>query len=456
MTIVRFPRYNAKRETRRLIGDYVLTQNDITNARVFKDTIAYCGWAMDIHHAKGIFSGQEGMYYFEDRMPIASIPYRCTYSANVENLFIAGRCVSYSHMALGATRVENTLATVGQAIGMAAALCIKYQLSPRALGQLKIDELQQELLKADASLLWVRNTDSGDLARKAHVSASSESHSEFFSKQLGLENGYDELNHSRDVQICKRENVEFFEVALKNTGPECSIYAELLDLTNRTHENALILAKATAQVPAETDDYVNLPFDPDLISGLDNWGIRIHAQPNVFWKRFDYTYNARMRAKQVDPYNWVCDWANSYVIRFNNARGELADCSPKQVINGISRPMSAKEYAWVSDPNQSLPQYIQLDWDKPVEIHSVRLTFDVDLINPAFSNQALPIVPQTVSDYQVEGLEGNDWQTLYSETGNYLRHRICNFSTKTVSAIRIVITKTWGDRSARVLEVRVY
>lgn len=71
-----FGKYNAKRESRRLIGDYILTQNDCTGKR-FDDAISYCGWSLDVHHPKGIFSGHEGSYYADAHVPVTDIPFRC-------------------------------------------------------------------------------------------------------------------------------------------------------------------------------------------------------------------------------------------------------------------------------------------------------------------------------------------------------------------------------------------
>ena len=171
--MVYVPYMDARRETRRLVGDYILKQQDAEQGVMFPDRISYGGWSLDVHHPKGIHSGKEGPYYFDGRVPIYSIPYRTIYSTNIVNLLFAGRCMSVTHIALGTVRVEATLSTVGQAAGTAAALCIRHGVTPRELGQRHIVELQQQLLKDDQYIPELKNEDPADLARGAKVSASS-------------------------------------------------------------------------------------------------------------------------------------------------------------------------------------------------------------------------------------------------------------------------------------------
>ena len=103
---------------------------------------------------------------------IYTIPYRCLYSANIENLFLGGRIISCSHVAFSSTRVMGTCAVAGQAAGTAAAIAIQKGISPREVGQY-IEELQQELLKDDCYIPGFANQDKMDFARTAKVSASS-------------------------------------------------------------------------------------------------------------------------------------------------------------------------------------------------------------------------------------------------------------------------------------------
>ena len=165
--------FNAKRETRRLLGDYVLTQNDYEHDVWFEDAVCYSGWNIDVHHIMGIFSGAGGAFNLNEKIPITQIPFRCLYSRNVDNLMMVGRCVSVSHVGLGPNRVMLTGASMAQAVATAAWLCKKYGLTPREGGKQHMEELQQILLKDGQSIPGVFNRDPADLARKARITADS-------------------------------------------------------------------------------------------------------------------------------------------------------------------------------------------------------------------------------------------------------------------------------------------
>ena len=163
----------GKRETRRLLGDHILTQNDCVAGRHFADAIGHYGWPLDLHAPMGIMDNN-GRYYADTRIPKGHIPYRCLYSRNVGNLLMAGRNVSVTHVALGTVRVEGQCALMGQAAGTAAALALCHKTTPRGIYEKHMDELQQVLLKNDQTIPEVLNQDSEDLARTAAVIASSE------------------------------------------------------------------------------------------------------------------------------------------------------------------------------------------------------------------------------------------------------------------------------------------
>ncbi|MGN1093544.1 MAG: FAD-dependent oxidoreductase [Candidatus Neoclostridium sp.] len=156
----------AKRESRRMKGDYVLTANDVLNGGKFEDTVAYGGWGLDDHNPDG-FDGEESNY----NQPVGSvygIPYRCLYSQNVSNLFFAGRNVSATHMATSSARVMGTCGCIGQAVGAAAFVARKYKATPRNAGE-HIREIQQILLMNDCFLPNV-NREVSALCREAELS----------------------------------------------------------------------------------------------------------------------------------------------------------------------------------------------------------------------------------------------------------------------------------------------
>ncbi len=162
----------GKRESRRLMGPYVLNENDCRAGRRFPDAVAYGGWPMDIHTVEGFLTQSDDPTVWLSLDDVYTIPYRCLFSANIKNLFLAGRAISCTHMAFASSRVMATCAVVGQAVGTAAALAAKRNTEP--IGMLEhVEELQQALLHDDCYIPGVVNTDPCDLARKAEVTASS-------------------------------------------------------------------------------------------------------------------------------------------------------------------------------------------------------------------------------------------------------------------------------------------
>lgn len=160
------------RESRRLVGDYLLNENDVFENRVFDDAVAYGGWPVDVHCANGLLDFHRlpsEVYAFKGAY---TIPWRCYYSKNIKNLVMAGRNISTTRLALGSTRIMGTCSVGGQAVGTAVSLMKKYECYPNELDP-HIPELQQLLLKEDGFIPSLINQDESDLARKATVRASS-------------------------------------------------------------------------------------------------------------------------------------------------------------------------------------------------------------------------------------------------------------------------------------------
>src|ERR1700733_10603449 len=138
----------GKRESRRFEGDSMITQQDIVEQRTWADAVSFGGWAIDLHPAEGIYSAQPACTQWHAKGVYQS-PYRTMYSRNIRNLFLAGRIISVSHVAFGSTRVMATCAHGGQAVGMAAALCVRKKMKPRdLLAAPHMAELQRELLRS--------------------------------------------------------------------------------------------------------------------------------------------------------------------------------------------------------------------------------------------------------------------------------------------------------------------
>lgn len=141
----------GKRESRRLVGEYIVTQRDISDGKIFEDEIAYGGWNIDDHFPGGFYHRGEPNTAIPTPAPY-SLPYRALYSKNVENLFFAGRNISMTHMAMSSIRVMATCALLGEAVGKAAAIAVKNGLTPHEVYLKKHEELQKLLLNEDCFL----------------------------------------------------------------------------------------------------------------------------------------------------------------------------------------------------------------------------------------------------------------------------------------------------------------
>jgi hypothetical protein len=162
----------GKRESRRFEGLYMLKQQDLVEQKKFYDAVAHGGWAMDLHPADGVYSALPSCTQWHTKGTY-QIPYRCYVSKDIENLFLAGRIMSATHVAFGSTRVMATCGIGAQAIGMAAAICARYGVKPYALlDPVLIKELQYELNKTGQSIPGTALPKAENLAANGIISAS--------------------------------------------------------------------------------------------------------------------------------------------------------------------------------------------------------------------------------------------------------------------------------------------
>ena len=151
----------GKRESRRFIGRHILTEQDVMQSRAFPDAIAFGGWSIDLHPPEGVDAPNEEPCVQHPVPHLYDIPLSCCVARDIPNLMFAGRNISATHVAFASTRVMATCAAVGQGIGTAAAC---------SLGDVDIDEIQQQLLRDDAFLIG----QIGEMVRPDRITASSE------------------------------------------------------------------------------------------------------------------------------------------------------------------------------------------------------------------------------------------------------------------------------------------
>lgn len=142
------------RESRRLMGDVILSQDDVVAKRDFPDGCVPSTWSIDLHYPKKQYAGKFPENPFisvavhdrrVDRSYGYPVPYRCFYSRNIDNLFMAGRCISVTHEALGTVRVMKTCGMMGEVVGKAASICVSRDCEPRDVYERYWSELDELL-----------------------------------------------------------------------------------------------------------------------------------------------------------------------------------------------------------------------------------------------------------------------------------------------------------------------
>ncbi len=164
----------GKRESRRFEGPFMLSQKDVVERRLHDDAVAFGGWSIDLHPAEGVFAKIAGSHHLQSKGPY-QIPYRCYYSRNIKNLFLAGRIISTTHVAFGSTRVMLTCALGGQAVGQAATICRETGSLPADISAdpAKLQRLQRELARSGHDQWGIAIPDEENKATRATLSATS-------------------------------------------------------------------------------------------------------------------------------------------------------------------------------------------------------------------------------------------------------------------------------------------
>lgn len=159
----------GKRESRRYVGDVIITQNDVETGGQYDDIVAYGGWTMDNHFPEGFYF-KPGCSAVTIQHPVKQawgIPWRSLYSRNITNLLFAGRNISATHVTLSSSRVMATCAIIGQAVGTGVAQAITDNTDIR---KIDIHKLQQTLLSDDCYLPNIER-ELSDLTKSAHINA---------------------------------------------------------------------------------------------------------------------------------------------------------------------------------------------------------------------------------------------------------------------------------------------
>ena len=456
----------GKRESRRIVGDYVFPVDDIRTASRHFDDVCYGGWYVDLHTDGGILATGKPPNPIFNELPdeekdeliltVYPIPYRSLYARDVTNLFIPGRHFSADRKAFGSARVQLTTAMMGEAAGAAAWLCSKYSLLPADISKdtSLVNELQRALTRFDVFIPGRRDDDPGNLAGIASASASSvfvyptpgaPGETVTWDGPLGL------VVPAGSKPIERAE--VWVETGAKETTLDLRIEAldDIWDNQIKYEDEAMCTAKR--RLAADYRGWVSFPaitgFEPKVLRLILRSDVQIRLGcsrpllPGFILQTLDRTrWHSRIDARKE----------LSVPIRLSP---EPVFFGPEQAINGWSRPVQTPNL-WISDPGQSFPQWLELRWSNPVTVGRVILLFDNNLHKEHRLRPGLYRAPECARDYQIEASVQGSWRPVWETRENYVRRNECVFPPVETDRLRIVVERTNGDPSARIYEIKVY
>jgi len=422
----------GKRESRRFVGLYTLVQQDIMEQRHHDDAVLFGGWAIDLHPADGVYSEKGGCIQYHSK-GVYEIPYRCFVSKDIENLFFAGRNISTSHVAHGSSRVMATSAFGGQAVGIAAAQCIKKSLKPKDISETKeIKELQQQLNIIGQSIPNTKIENQNNLLASAHITVSSELI----------------LDRFREADIWTNLDFSAAQMLPLKKG-QCYSFEVCLDAIEKTIVDVEL--RYSSKINNYTPDRVADKLSIELVEGkqsvklvfnkclpndqygfltfLKNDKVKIQMSEDRFsgivsvFNKFNYAVNNN--GVQIAPPNsgiesfefWCPDRRPQGHNIAMNIIPALKTFEKENLLNGLIRPTNHPN-VWASALSDK-EAYINLSWDSEKEINTITLYFDTDYDHALESVQMghpENIIPFCIQKYRIKDKNG---KIIYERSGNY-------------------------------------
>lgn len=492
----------GKRESRRFEGDYMISQRDLVERRQHNDAVAYGGWAIDLHPADGVYSEQSGCTQFHSK-GIYQIPYRCMYSRNIENLFLAGRILSASHIAFGSTRVMATCASNAQAVAVAAAHCIRDSLMPRELLEKnRMHKLQGALLRSGQHIPEVAYDDEDNLAAAAIVRTSSNyvlHEMEPGVDTVCLDDAWAMMIPipAGDVPV-----IDFWasttgdtelEIQLRtasDTGhftPDTMLASKMVSISSLSREHhldastvltaaGLSSTESYTSVDVTDGDYTRLSIDFETTVNRDQYVfVCFMANPTVQLRLSDQRVTGVLsliqrgnkavakHAVQTPPENSGIDtfefWRPQRRPNGKNIAFRLDEAleifSGDVVKSAPFRPTNSPN-AWIARPDDTSPT-LTLAWETDQLIDEIHLHFDTDFDHPLESvlmGHPEPVMPFCVQSYRVFNEQG---QLLFSRSDNHQSTNIIrlNKPVKT-NSLRIEVDHPDSGAPAALMGISCY
>jgi len=497
----------GKRESRRFEGDYMLRQHDIVEQRRHEDAVSFGGWAIDLHPAEGVYSAESPCTQWHSK-GLYQIPFRCLYSRNIRNLFLAGRIISASHVAFGSTRVMATCGHNAQAVGMAAAFCSRDHRQPKELAAAgQIPELQRRLLRSGQHIPLLTTGDADDLASSATVRCSSSLHLE----ELAAGSGLQRLAQAAAMLLpVSAGRVPVFHLWAESDQPieltaelrgcsragtftpdellaEQTISLRAQKVGNRSPSAATEVSSKTVDGGVQTIAPPAPAADdrPSLQRITVDFGVTIDRarylmlcfpeQPHVSLAVSDQRVTGVLALSQrghhavskgsvqTPPQGSGIDTFPFWLPIRRPAGKNLAvhidpplkGFGPANLTRGPDRPEDGPN-AWVADPGDEIP-WAELAWQQSQTVRRVRVSFDTDFDHPMES--VLMHHPERTMPFCVEAarLLDESGRVLAELTDNYQTHWDIRFDQPVVTRrLRLEVAQPGSGCPAAVFRIRVF
>ena len=433
----------GKRESRRFEGLYMMTQQDIIEQRKFDDAIAFGGWAIDLHPADGVYSELSGCTQWHSK-GIYDIPYRSFVSKDIDNLFLAGRIISATHVAFGSTRVMATTGFCAQAVGMAASMCIDKSLKPAEIlenGEIKI--LQNELNKIGQSIPNVPILSTSNLVNQAKLTSSST----LSISEIPFNGNWFNLSISAAQMLPLKANKNYKVRILVQVEEKTDLKVELRTSIKPENYTPEVILESQLFNLEQGEHYIDVEFSNTLesnqygfITFLSNEKISVKTSDNRFTGVLS-VFNGVNKAvsnngKQTPPDNIGVDtfefWTPHRRPEGKNIAMEISPAieafEVENLSNGFVRPGKTVN-AWVADINDEKPT-LKIEWDSEQELSEIKLFLDSDYDHPMESTlmgHPEDIVPFCLGNYKIKDVNGT---VLFEKEDNHQTINTWHFKQK--------------------------
>ncbi|MDD4450385.1 MAG: FAD-dependent oxidoreductase [Sphaerochaeta sp.] len=432
----------GKRESRRFVTEYVLTETDILQNRTFNDVAFHGGWYLDFHPSEGIYSKAD----FCTQIPVDlyGIPLRCLFSSQSDNLLVCGRILGASHAAFASTRIMDTCALSGQAAGTAASVLVSDQLkTPDLLDKSVYARIQALLVEGDMLLPGYHQE---TISENIHVEASS-----VIDGLPGKECGA--LSCHRDCFLAIPTELAAVSSLFLDAKQEALLqvsyrYAALPSRNSKQGEwfhGMLELKQGRTSV-----DLARFSRKEDAYLLLV-----LHASHGV-----------SIPLVNKDLVGVLCGLRDSatYHHPLLSIRS-FVSYGPENLINGHSRPYN-RAHIWLSGKEEQ--PTIRLNLEKSRSITAISLFFDCGLSEEMVSSRVADVdphhniqlrsgvSPNLVRDFDVYVRIGDEDVLVRRIRDNYQRHVMVRFECCDTASLLIRFLRTHGSEHTGVYAIRIH